>query len=65
MKSGDYGKKIEKIREDIDQAMVAALSRMTKPGEVVVTAKIFCGDGGGISKARVGFSAEESIRLGG
>lgn len=52
--------KLESIKQDIEDALIGIL-RTGKPGEYIVTAKVYCGDGGGISAARVGLSSEASV----
>lgn len=52
--------KMENIKQDIEDALIGIL-RTGKPGEYIVTARVFCGDGGGISGARVGLSSESAV----
>ncbi|WP_136810002.1 hypothetical protein [Desulfosediminicola flagellatus] len=50
------------IWNNINQEVISVLQRV-KPCGYVITAKIYCGYGGGISKTRIGMASESSVIL--
>jgi hypothetical protein len=52
--------RINKLRQEIDEQIIEVLKSGRK-GEAVITIKLFLGDGGGLSNARVGRYSETVV----